>query len=306
MQASIKITMFVGAAILSAARPAGATPAEDLGNQMEAYANIEANLGDNTSPETLADARKTYGKDCDALVAKAKKQLKKPDAEIIGYRLNDHPNARKVGDKFAVKVADAAWFCDRYRTRLDELALRFMVDESKGYEVTVKAGFTEDQRNDLRSGGQDARKRGADCTAITALMTKRGTAADFAIKTPRNEVKLSDMPAVCAMFGTYADLRDTEWKAVSKKFEKPFTDAGITGDRLSWFVYYGPGIEVWYLPGCKGETSLAKIKKAPVLFQWLTGNDGITIRRFQFKGDKLVSQTDKQYLTEAGAYTGCR
>ena len=40
---------------------------------------------------------------------------------------------------------------------------------------------------------------------------------------------------------------------------------------------------------------------------WLTGGDRtITIRRFQWNGNKLVSQTEKEYVTEGAAYAGCR
>lgn len=300
------LSLFVGAALFAVANVALAGPAEDLGSAMEAYANIEAYLGDNTSSEHLAEERKTYGKGCDDLVAKAKKSLK-ADAEIIAWRLNDHPNAKKVGDKYAVKVSDLSWFCDRYRTRLDELSLRFMLDSAKYAEKVAKSGLGEEEKKNIRSGGQEQRKRGPECTAIVEQMKKNGVPDSFEIKTNYNKATLGEMSNLCEQFGKYADVLDAEWKIAAKEFEKPFKDAGITGDRLEWFVYYGPGIEVWYLKGCKGETSLDKIKKADVLFQWLTDSYGvITIRRFQWKGDKLVSQTEKQYLTEAAAYKGCK
>jgi hypothetical protein len=287
-------TMCVGAALLAAISvgtvgTAAAGPADDLGTEMEAYANLEAYLGDSTSAESLADARKAYGSDCDALVAKAKKKLGASD-EIVAWRLGDHPNARKVGDKYAVKVSDLSWFCDRYRARLDELSLRSLLKSADFAASVVEHGLSDEDKKNIRGGGNDQRKLGDDCLDMAA---KTGAAADVVSK--------------CEQLGKYADLLDAEWKIAAAEFEKPFMDAGITGDRLSWFVYYGPGIEVWYLKGCKGETSLAKIKKAKVLFQWLTdGNGVITIRRFAWKGDKLAKQTEKRYLTEKAAYRGCK
>jgi hypothetical protein len=293
MEPIMKIhTLFVGAALLALTATATAGTAEELGSEMEAFANIEAYLGDGTSAETLAEARASYGADCDALVAKAKKKLKGDD-ELVAWRLGDHPKAHKVGDKYAVKVSDLAWFCDRYRSRLDELSLASFRKSVTYAETFVQNGLSDEDKKNIRGGGQEQRKRGDECAALVEQMTGKGATVDPEVK--------------CEQLGKYADLLDAEWKIASKEFEKPFKDAGITGDRLDWFVYYGPGIEVWYLKGCKGETSLAKIKKAKLLFQWLTDGDGIiTIRRFQWKGDKLVKQTEKRYLTEKAAYRGCK
>jgi len=39
-----------------------------------------------------------------------------------------------------------------------------------------------------------------------------------------------------------------------------------------------------------------------VLLQWWTADDGqVTIRRFQFKGNKLVKDSSRTFLTEASA-----
>lgn len=298
--------VLLGAALLAVASPATAGPTEVMISDFEGYANIEANLGDYTESNYLAQEQKTYGKGCDELIVKLKKTFKADD-EISTWSFKDHPKARAVEDnKYAVKVSELSWFCDRYRTRLDELSLRFMLDSAVYYESTLKTGFTEEDKKTMRSGGQLQRKAGEECKMISERMVKNGTDPKFEIKTQYTSAPLSEMPKKCEAILKYADLRDAEWKVQGKKFEKPFTDVGISGDRLEWFVYYGPGTEVWLLKGCKSGT-LQELKKADVLFHWTTSSEGIiSISRFQWKGDKLVSQTSKEYLTEAAAYKGCK
>ena len=297
--------VILGAALL-AVTPAQAGPREVFINELEGYANIEANLGDYTASDYLGREQKSYGKGCDELVTKAKKTMK-PDEEIESWSFDTHPKARKTDDgKHAVKVSELSWFCDRYRNRLDELSLRFALDSAVGAENMLKTGFDEEGKKTIRSGGQSSRKEAAECLIIAERMLKSGTDAKFEIKTQYSSATLSEMPKKCEQIAKYADLRDAEWKVQAKKFEKPFTDEGISGDRLDWFVYYGPGTEVWLLKGCKSGT-LKELKKADALFHWTTSSDGIiSVSRFQFKGDKLTSQTSKEYLTEAAAYKGCK
>jgi hypothetical protein len=297
--------LLVAALVAAAAGRAHAGAAEELGSDLETYANIEANLGDSTSWETLEEEQKTRGKGCDDLVKKAAKKLKADD-ELVAWRLGDHPNARQVGDKYAVKVKDLGWFCDRYRQRLDQLQLGKLWESSQYAEKQANEGLGDEDKKNIRANGDEVRKNTELCSTLVTRLKDSGAGDDFVLKGRYDQTTLGVMAGRCDWFSKQADVIDAQWKIASVEFEKPFRDAGITGDRLSWFVYYGPGIEVWYLKGCKGETSLKKIKKAKLLFQWLEGNDGITIRRFQWKGDKLVKQTEKVYLTEKAAYKGCR
>ena len=88
-----------------------------------------------------------------------------------------------------------------------------------------------------------------------------------------------------------------------------YSQFGAAGDRLSWLAYYDADATgaTWYLPGCKAEREPKKLVRAPVLMQWWTADDGtITIRRFQFKGNKLVGDTSRTFITEAAAHAGCR
>lgn len=83
-----------------------------------------------------------------------------------------------------------------------------------------------------------------------------------------------------------------------------YSQFGAAGDRLEWLSYYDPEAKghTWYIPGCKPLDDPKKLVKAPVLLQWWTADDGqVTIRRFQFKGNKLVKDSSRTFLTEASA-----
>ncbi len=80
---------------------------------------------------------------------------------------------------------------------------------------------------------------------------------------------------------------------------------GIKGDRLKLFMEYDD--VYWRGKGCEKVDDVAALAKMPVLFQWLEDSGGThTIRRYQFKGDKLVKTTNKTFKTEAAAYRGCK
>ena len=132
-----------------------------------------------------------------------------------------------------------------------------------------------------------------------------GMAADTRIRTVRGEVRLDEMPALCEAIGKHAD----QLKVVfAEKFEKAaakYKAVGIAGKRLEIFAYYD-GME-WYLAGCKTSTAdPKKLEAAKRLFQWLTAPDGtITIRTYAFAGD-TYTVTEREFLTQASAYGGCR
>lgn len=92
-----------------------------------------------------------------------------------------------------------------------------------------------------------------------------------------------------------ADAKVTQKEAITR----PYKDAGITGDRLEYLVHY-QGYQ-WYGVGQVALNTPAAMKKAKVMFNVTEDRDRVvTVRRFEFKGDKLVKETSKQYLLQPG------
>ena len=85
---------------------------------------------------------------------------------------------------------------------------------------------------------------------------------------------------------------------------------GAAGDKLEWLLYYDPDGtgSTWYVPpSCKGVDDPRALAKAKVLIRWTVDDDGTQhLRRLQFKGNKLVKDTERSFLTEAAAYRGCK
>src|SRR5213075_1913916 len=114
---------------------------------------------------------------------------------VTSWSLGVHPNATAAGDnKFSVKVSDLPWFCDRYRHHLDELAIVFSFELATGYQGTVDNGsFTDDQKNELRGGGDEARGQAKDCRALVDALTASGHDGSWQVKGRYDSTTLGEM-----------------------------------------------------------------------------------------------------------------
>jgi hypothetical protein len=125
------------------------------------------------------------------------------------------------------------------------------------------------------------------------------------------KVKVEDARAVCTQAladATKFERAVTEREQAAKAaMEAEYTKAGAKGDKLAWLIDRGPGIDGWYLKGCKEPKDAKALVKASVWFQWFYPPEGgHMIRRIQFKGNKQVKVTEKHYWTEEKAYRGCK
>ncbi len=288
--------------VLGGAGSAQADKAEDLGSELEQYSNLEANVGSYVDYDRVKDKRASDK--CDQLVAKALKA----GGEAVGYSLNDHPKAEPRGDRrFAVKVADLGWFCERYRNRLDEIEMTSLIEAGKRADRSLAQGFDDETRKNMSGdAAKEHQEFATRCPVLSGAMLARGVAADATLKNAANKpIPFADAKAACASLSKYNDAYQVEWKAQFAVLSKPYAAVGIKGDRLDLLVYYH-GME-FYFPGCKTSSAEPKkLKSAKALFQWLTdSNDVITIRKFAFKGDsyKII---EKQFYTEEKAYKGCK
>lgn len=285
---------------------ASAGEQDEIGNGIEPWANLEANLGDNTSAEYLGEYIQDDGQKCDAFV---KKTIKKVGAgrTVKMYDAEGHPKAVQDGDQWTVQSGDLGWYCDQWRARVYVLQLNAYLGTASRAQMVVDSGYSDEDKKNIRGGGDELRRLSAKCLELVKKATDRGADPATKLKNYADKSTLGEMPARCEVIVQEAAIRDGLWKELSKEFEKPFSDAGAKGDKLAWLVERGPGIDGWYVKGCKEPKNVKALLKASVWFQWFYPPEGgHMIRRIQFKGNKQVKITEKHYWTEAKAYKGCK
>jgi hypothetical protein len=231
---------------------------------------------------------------CTALIQKAKAIGVRPDDQLKG-----------LTGPFPFKRA--AQLCATYRTwkrTLDGAALLDAFYTMAPNLETIKPGDYGDTA--VKNWGLAAKK----CTEQVGEVISSGADATQKIKDVYNlELSLTEGKQFCQRVLDWSDGFAAETKRVAEEkaaaIRAKYTKLGITGDRLDNFVYYDS--VQWKVSGCVSEENLQKLKRAAVLFQWLEHSDGTYgVRRFQFRGDKLVRTSEQRYLTSAAATRGCR
>jgi hypothetical protein len=169
---------------------------------------------------------------------------------------------------------------------------------------TIKPGDYGDTA--VKNWGLAAKK----CVEQVGEVIAAGADAAQKIKDVYNtDLSLTEGRQFCQRVLDWSDGFAAETKRVAKEkaaaIRAKYTKVGITGDRLDNFVHYDN--VRWMVSGCVAEENLQKLKRATVLFQWLEHSDGsYGVRRFQFRGDKLLRTSEQRYLTSAAATRGCR
>ena len=231
---------------------------------------------------------------CTALIQKAKAIGVGPDEQLKG-----------LTGPFPFKRA--AQLCATYRTwkhTLDGAALLDAFYTMAPVLETIKPGDYGDTA--VKNWGLAAKK----CVEQVGEVISSGADATQKIKDVYNlELSLTEGKQFCQRILDWSDGFAAETKRVAEEkaaaIRGKYTKVGITGDRLDNFIHYD-NVQ-WMVSGCVAEENLQKLKRAAVLFQWLEHSDGsYGVRRFQFKGDKLVRTSEQRYLTSAAATRGCR
>lgn len=238
---------------------------------------------------------------CGQVVAALKKAGVKPDDVIEG------------GASFPFREADAR--CKEYgkwKPAVDTMTAMGDFLEDVAVTRAVKPGEQSNEELATRIAA-----RGAECTRLVDGALAAGARGDVKLPVPRRDEPMSLREArgeVCqaltdwakGFVGANRDAREAMAKAARDRYAKH----GAAGDRLQWLVYYDPDGQgtSWFLPGCKETQEPARLAKAPVIVRWTEEGDGTQhLRRLQFKGNKLVKDTSRSFLTEARARaSGCK
>lgn len=291
-------------ATLGLVREVRADARDDLQDEMTYYtSNIRSKYW---SLDAAAAAKAP--KECDAAIAKAKKAGVKDSDELSIYAVDEVVPTDKDGahgGEKIITVADASKICVRYADVYVYQSNRVLVQQGYG-----TAEWMKDVTTDEASGIQGLSKHPQACLDAIDALAKLG----------RTDVELDDgskptldeAKAVCTQaladaskFESTVTGRET---AEHDKIEAVYKAVGIKGKRLELFVYYGmPEGGSFLAAGCTKYVTTAKaLKKAKKLFIWLTADDGvITVRKYTFKGDNYKT-SEKQFLSEASAYRGCK
>jgi len=292
-------TLLVLAGLGLAAPAASAEPDRDkLVMQLLNFATApEAAARDGVDPSRFREPASA----CDAVVAEMTKAGFKP-TDLIGYS-QTFP-FKQAGEKCR---AYAGW-----KAISEAMEPIRKADEALRATSAIKPGWGD------ASIATDDLALASACTAAIDQALAAGAPKDVVV--PRHvygepELTVPQMRTdICDKLAAWANdfgAATTKAKEAQKAAAKQrYAQYGAAGDRLEWLAYYDADAKgtTWYTPGCKGIDDPKKLAKAPVLMQWWTADDGtVTIRRFQFKGNKLVKDTSKTFLTEAKASaSGCK
>jgi hypothetical protein len=236
---------------------------------------------------------------CGQLIEKARAAGVQPDDLIAGVSAHSVPEA--------YPFSKAPELCENYRRwKLTIQAAKYLdgISTGMGHALSSEPGRME---------GKYALKVAEDGRACLSEVNKLVAAGAYADKKVKHlnykEQTITEARALCQKVvdwsAGFAKLTDKTRKDKADAIRAKYVKAGLKGDRLGHFIHYD-NVQ-WKVSGCRNENDMNRLKKAQKLFQWLEHNDGTYgIRTFIFKGDKLLSVTDKKYLTSVAAMAGCK
>jgi len=237
----------------------------------------------------------TDAKKCTAMIEKGK-QLGAKDSDVV-----------RGNGGATVKFGDAPTVCENYRrwkVTLDAARYLHNFGLSAPDPAKTKAGELSG------TYGQEWSKKGEECVNETKKYVQAGAFSDKVVtgldfKNHTIKQSLARCETMVSWGKKYAVDTEKAKKDKAAAIRNKYVKAGIKGDRLEHFIHYDS--VQWKVAGCRNENGLGNLKKAQLLFQWLENNDGtVGIRRFVFKGDKLLSVTDEKYLTSEKARANCK
>ncbi len=290
--------------------PALAGKPEDLAKVVADLFNPYIDVVDGTTggltSEQIAEFRKF--KDCRKKVAAYQKKFA-PDDVLSHFSFNLHPEFVKAADgRNTITVSQLGWFCEQYDRTLAQSALELEVNSTVQLRQVIEAkGLRDDQ---IRALTQDAIKwlsTGKASCDIAFTEAQKVFGPDDPIQLGSKRVSFKDLENPCALYDEARPIYEAAWDKKAAPLYELYRGAGIGGDRLELFVYYGsPSDGGWLARGCQDYvTDVNALKNAKVLFHWAEGSDFYTVRKFSFTGDKY-KMTVQTHPTEARAYAGCK
>lgn len=277
----MKPTTLISFVLLAAASaPAAANPANELEQAIAAYAGRVENFKDYALMSKAIDKRYPIG-GCHAAIVKAREAG--VEATIAQQTTcKDFVAYHQLAEAHAVLSPAQDW--------LDFLAVIDVGTNNvaNGPRMIADAGKCNAEMDRLLAGG---------IPTNIVISVGSGLAKDFTMADAKAKVCAPLAKAGATFAKDVVDAKAQRYAEAAAPYKK----VGIGGDRLELLVdhidyaMYGKG---------GGELTTPKqLKSAAVIFELLgPGTDGLyTLRRYQFKGDTLVSTTSADFLFRPAA-----
>jgi hypothetical protein len=206
-------------------------------------------------------------------------------------------------------LAEAAALCDDYASWLPFVPVAAAFEEAKQdvhtFSTMVEAG-------ELGTGvGENLGKRGQACAAEVDAAISAGAdpSRSFAITDGETTTLSAGREDYCEALIGFARKLGVEVKAAhdarAEEIAAKYTKHGVKGAKLELFVEYDG--TYWRGKGCEIVDDVKKLARAKKLYQWLEHSDGsITIRRYDFKGNRIKKVTDRAFWSQAKAAAYCK
>lgn len=227
---------------------------------------------------------------CSADVAAARKVL--PPATVLTHHIYESAPKSYTDDKgIHLRLADADALCDALAKLVPLSEARSAVDFA-----WIATGHVEDDGPALKTEPVLANYETAlaKCKAGIATAKAAGLTMLGSTKVADGEKKCGELEKAMVSYRLAVAEAVKEAKAYRESLVKIYTDLGIGGEKMEFLIEYDK--KALYAVGGKELTTAKELAKAPVLFS-VSGSDSVTVRRYQFKGNKLLKVTEKDYVT---------
>lgn len=225
---------------------------------------------------------------------------------VESYAFRRYPRAKEVAGRmaFAITLQDARDYCDTYRRHFAFATEWETFDKANTWrDIYVQGAPLPAERK------QAAHELASQCRAAWDRAKAAGVPADLPTTLEVAKTFGEVRAKICDGLDKATSNLAEGISAANEAIRKKYAAAGIAGKKLDLMVQYD-GV-YWRLPGGKRTDDPKKLAAAPVLFQWLEGEDRDdpryvihTIRKYRFKGDKLLGTTEKTYRRKKGADVG--
>lgn len=275
--------------------------AEDLGQYAAHLARTRAHAGEQWAVSAPA------AKDCDAVIKRARGAGLADDTKLFNWGFGELDEAHFANHDAYILLGEAPKLCADYAAWLKVIMPAHLVEAAASTIETIGSIEPEawgpyvadqwaEQARECTKGVTDALAAGVPADRKTMIVDAQLTLGEGEQRYCQGLLAESKSMGEKIAAAHAADLA---------KRSEPWKQAGFTGDRLDLMVEHD--LIDWMGKGCQRITDMKALKRASVLFQWWETDDGvITIRRFQFKGDKLARTTEKTYTLRENAYRGCK
>jgi hypothetical protein len=294
-----------GAPAVAHAGDAADTAADGLGN----FASEVRLLRER--PAQRHHASLEPGSACTKIIAAARKAGLGDDARLFSsyfYGLDE--THFDENQQAYLTLAEGAALCDEYASWLPFVPVAAAFEDAKQkvdiYSTMVEAGELG------KDVGASLAKSGQECAAQVdaAIAAGADESRSFAVTDATTITTLSaGRKEYCETLIAFGKKLGVEVKqahdARAKEIAAKYTKHGVKGAKLELFVEYDG--TYWRGKRCEIVDDVKKLAKAKKLYQWLEHSDGsITIRRYDFKGNKIKKVTDKAFWSQAKAAAYCK